>query len=235
MTLQAFRADAIDHLRWRLPEISMLAASMAAWLALAARAGVHMHSAGAAANWRHWMLMVAAMMLPLQVDKIRLTAERSLWSRRHRAALEYLVGYLSVWAALGAPLSLAFTLLHIGHRVDWRLGTAMGLVITAAWLVSPWKRVAARMCHRTAPLSAAGWEADRDCICFGWLSGSTCALNCWPLMLVCWLSSHSFIAMLFSFVLSWIDRHFPPDYARNAAAVVVLALSFGLAGVFFQN
>jgi hypothetical protein len=211
----------------------MLTLSAAAWLALAARARVETHAADAASNWWHWMLMVAAMMLPLQIDKVRLTAERSLWSRRHRATAGYLLGYLGVWAALGVPLSWAFTQLHIAHRIDWRLGTAIGLLAAAAWLLSPWKQVAARMCHRTATLSVSGWEADRDCVSFGWISGCGCALNCWPLMLVCWLSGHSFVAMLFSFALGWTDRHFPPHYFRNAAAVAGLALAFGLAGILW--
>jgi Predicted metal-binding integral membrane protein (DUF2182) len=232
MRLQAPSSDALGQLRWRLPEISMLTLSSAAWLALAARPRVHIHVGGSAANWWHWMLMVAAMMLPLQIDKIRLIAERSLWSRRHRASSGYLVGYLSVWAVLGLPLSWGFAQWHIAYRIDWRLGAAIGFLATAVWLRSPWKRVAARMCHRTAPLSAAGWEADRDCICYGWIAGCACALNCWPLMLVCWLSNHSFIAMLFSFALGWTDRHFPPNYPRNAAVVAVLALAFGFAGVF---
>src|SRR5581483_1247250 len=128
-----------------------------------------------------------AMMLPLQIDKIRYTVERSLWSRRHRASLCYLLGYLGVWALAGLPRSLAFTRWNVAHLIDWRLGAAMGFLATAAWFLTPWKRLAARMCHRTATLSAHGWEADRDCIIYGWMSGCGCALNCWPLMMVCWL------------------------------------------------
>ncbi len=223
--------ETLEEFRWRLPEIWMLTLSAAAWLALAALAPIHRHDAGSTANWGHWMLMVAAMMLPLQIDKIRLMVERSLWSRRHRASLGYLLGYLGVWAALGVPLAWGFTRFHIAHRLDWRLGAAIGFLATAAWLLSPWKVVAARLCHWVAPLSADGWEADRDCIFYGSIAGCTCALNCWPLMLVCWLSGHSFIAMLFSFSVGWIDRHFPPNYSRNAAAVTVLASAFAIAGM----
>src|ERR1051325_578350 len=85
----------------RFPEFWVLAASAAAWVVLAARAGEHVHHAGvhsdAGANWRHWRSMVTAMMLPLQIQGVRLTGERSLWLRRHRAILGYLLGYLSVW------------------------------------------------------------------------------------------------------------------------------------------
>jgi hypothetical protein len=70
---------------------------------LAARTGVHVHQPGAVSNWWQWMLMVAAMILPLQIDGVRRIAEYSLWSRRHRAIAGYLVGYLIVWAAAGVP------------------------------------------------------------------------------------------------------------------------------------
>jgi hypothetical protein len=215
-----------------LPEIPMLALSAAAWLVLAARGGTHVHAPGAAGSWWHWMLMVAAMMLPLQIAKIRLTAERSFWSRRHRASAEYLLGYLSVWGAIGVPLAWAFTRWRIADRIDWPLGAAIGFVATAAWLLTPWKRSAARMCHRTIPLSVDGWRADRDCLWFGWTSGCSCALNCWPLMLVCSLSGHNIVAVPVSFALGWTDRHFPHDDSRNIAVVTVLAFSFGIGELF---
>jgi hypothetical protein len=216
----------------RFPEFWMLAASAGAWVVLAARAGVHLHHpavhSDAGANWRHWMLMVAAMMLPFQIQGVRLTAERSLWLRRHRAILGYLLGYLSVWGLAGIPLACVFTALGISHRIGWREGTAIGFLLAAAWLVSPWKAITSRMCHRTVPLSPAGWRADRDCLGYGWIAGCGCALNCWPLMLVCWLSGHSFIAMVLGFGLGWVDRHGAPNYRLHATAAAMLGLAFGV-------
>jgi hypothetical protein len=206
----------------------MLGVSAVAWLVLAARTRAHIHQASAAANWWHWMLMVTAMMLPLQIRGVRLTAEHSLWQRRHRATLGYLLGYLSVWALAGVPLAWAFIVLGIPHRIGWLEGAAIGFLIETAWLASPWKLIAARMCHRTLPLSPTGWQADRDCLGYGWISGCGCALNCWPLMLVCWLSGHSFIAMIFGFGLGWADRHTTADYRRHAMAAAVLGLAFGM-------
>jgi hypothetical protein len=205
----------------------MLALSSSAWVALALRVRIHVHPADVAANWWHWMIMVAAMMLPLQIHAIRLTAERTLWSRRHRAIAGYLLGYLSVWGVVGLTLSLAFMALEISHRLDWRLGAATGFLVAAAWQVSPWKRGAARLCHRTLPLSPTGWRADLDCLAYGWIGGCACMLNCWPLMLVCWLSSHSFLAMTAGFGFGWMDRHFPPS-RLSALAVGILGLVFGL-------
>jgi hypothetical protein len=219
---------AFEHLSGRFPEFWMLAVSAVAWLAVAAQAGRHIHYDGVAANWWHWMLMVTAMMLPLQIQGVRLTAERSLWTRRHRAILGFLLGYLSVWALAGAPLSWAATVLAIPSRVGWMEGAAIGFLVETAWLISPWKRIAALMCHRTLPLSPAGWRADRDCLGYGWIAGCGCALNCWPLMLVCVLSGHSFIAMILGFGLAWADRHATLDYRLDAMIAAVLGAAFGL-------
>jgi len=216
----------------RHPELWTVAASAGAWVILAARARGHVHYehlyAHAVQNWQHWMIMVAAMMLPLQIRGIRLTAERSLWSRRHRAVLGYLLGYLFVWGFSGVPLAWGFSTLGISHRISWMDGAAVGFLVLAAWLVSPWKKLAARMCDRSVPLSPTGWRADRDCLTYGCVAGYTCALNCWPLMLVCWLSAHSFITMIVGFGLGWIDRHLAPNYWLHAIAAAMLGLGFSL-------
>jgi len=217
-----------DHLRLRCPEYWILALSAAAWIMMAARAGVHVHQPGAAANWWHWLLMVAAMMLPLKIDGVRWTAERSLWSRRNRSIAGYLAGYVGVWALAGIPLAWASARFELPHRLDWMLGATIGLLVAAAWLLTPWKATAARMCHRTLPLSPLGWKADRDCVSYGWISGCGCAGNCWPLMLVCWLSGHSLLIMSIGFGFGWADRHFAPNYKGHALLLLALASVFGI-------
>jgi len=207
----------------------MLAVSAASWLALFAQTGAPVHNSGVVANSRHRMLMVLAMMLPLQIHGVRSTAERSLWPRRHRAILAFLFGYLAVWALAGAVLSCAVTAFSISHRIAWMLGAAFGFLIETFWQLSPWKQVAALMCHSTVPLAPDGWRADRDCLHYGWTIGYGCALNCWPLMLVCWLSGHSLTAMVLAFVLGWTDRHSGQDTRLRAIAAAALATTFAIA------
>jgi hypothetical protein len=204
------------HFRWRFPEYWMLALSAAAWLLLAAGQGGDVHQRGARADSLHWILMVLAMMLPLQIANVRLTAERSLWSRRDRSITGYLVGYVSVWALAGLPLAWATAEFGFAHRINWIAGGVTGFTIAAAWLVTPWKATAARLCHRTVPLSPAGWEADQDCVGYGWISGCACMFNCWPLMIGCWLSGHSLVIMFVAFGLGWADRHFAPSDKAQA-------------------
>src|SRR5262245_54088200 len=212
----------------RFPEFWMLVASAAAWLALAAWAEGHIHYDGVATNWWHWMLMVTAMMLPLQIQGVRITAERSLWPRRHRAILGFVLGYLSVWAVSGAVLCFAVPALAIPGRLGWMEGAAIGFFIEAAWLIAPWKRFTARMCHRTLPLSPYGWRADRDCFGYGCTAGYGCALNCWPLMAVCWLTGHSLIAMIVGFGLAWADRQSIYDYKVHSTVAAIVGAAFGL-------
>jgi hypothetical protein len=223
-----WNAVEVRQLSERFPEFWMLAVSAAAWVVVIARTGGHTHDPGVALNWWHWMLMVAAMMLPLQIQGVRLTAERSLWPRRHRAILGFLLGYLSVWALAGVPLSWALTALALPGRLGWMEGAAIGFFVAALWLISPWKQIAARMCHRTLPLSPGGWRADRDCLGYGAITGYGCALNCWPLMLMCCLSGHSLIAMILGFGLGWADRYGAPHSRLHATIAAVLAVVLGV-------
>ena len=51
----------------------------------------------AAADFALWMVMVGAMMLPTTAPAVRDVATRSYRSRRPRAVLEYILGYLAAW------------------------------------------------------------------------------------------------------------------------------------------
>ncbi len=220
----------VRDLNGRFPEFWMLALSAVVWVALAVRTGGHIHYAGIVGNWWHWMLMVFAMMLPLQVHAVRWTAEHSLWPRRHHAIFVFLIGYLGLWALVGVVFSWIATVFASLHRIGWMEGAAIGLLIEAVWLLSPWKRFASHMCHRTLSLSPSGWRADWDCLSYGWIIGYGCALNCWPLMLLCWLAGHNFIAILLGFSVACADRYATSDHRLHAMATAILGSAFG---VFF--
>ena len=214
---------------WRHPEYWTVALSLGAWLVLAGRAVTHAHTHGLLAQWSHWLLMTAAMMLPLTTSAVRHTAERSLWPRRHRAILGFLVGYGAVWALAGAPLALLASVTRLPGQIGWASGAAIGFLLAAAWFLTPWKRLATSLCHRTIPLAPLGWRADRDCLRFGWNSGCYCAFNCWPFMLVCWLSAHSFLAMTGGFAFGWLERYRMPNHQIYAALLATLAAAFAVA------
>jgi hypothetical protein len=218
----------LAYFRWRFPEYWMLALSAVAWFLMAAHHGAHVHRQGLLAHLLNWLLMVVAMMLPIQIDGVRQTAERSLWPRRNRSIAEYLLGYLCIWLLAALPLVLASAELGLTQSINQPVGAAIGFLIAAAWTVSPWKVMAMRMCQRTSCLSPLGWKADWDCVAYGWIKGRACVFNCWPLMLACWLSGHSLAVMSFAFGLGWAERHFAPNYKRQAALLAWLALVVGV-------
>ena len=89
--------------------------------------------------WGHWALMVGAMMLPVAAPHVRVVAVRSLWSRRHRSAGLFLVGYLALWLLAGAataggarPPGCATSRLALGGRRSRRGRGLAGLRPTQA-------------------------------------------------------------------------------------------------------
>ncbi len=175
-----------------------------------------------------WMVMIVAMMIPMVVVPIRTAAACSLWARRHRAIVGFLIGYITPWLAFGIIASIATFAFRIQH---WnpQLVAAMGFAAAAFWQVTSLKRRSLLVCHRTYPISPNGWRADRDCWQYGWSVGSWCLVSCWALMLGCMLAGHSLAAMFGATVVGWTERTKPrPDQRLLCAIIGLLALSYGL-------
>jgi predicted metal-binding membrane protein len=138
-----------------------------------------------------WLVMVAAMMLPLTILPVRHVAFRSFSNRRYRAISQFLLGYLMLWAVVGAamaPLSYAIP--------PSTMGLSLALVVAVGWQLTPTKSRALLRCHRTVPLTPVGWRAPVDCLFYGLRTGADCALSCWALMLPSVIASHSLLIML---------------------------------------
>jgi hypothetical protein len=175
-----------------------------------------------------WALMVAAMMLPLVVVPVRRTARASLWRRRHRAVAEFLIGYGLIWLPFGA-VALAF--LTWWQPQLWV--TAATFAVAAIWELSPLKRRALILCHRTIPLRPSGWQADLDCLRYGAIQGRSCLLSCWAIMLAPMVTPQRLPAMAVVALLCWLERFWPRRRQRfetlalggTALGFVVLALA----------
>lgn len=90
-----------------------------------------------------------------------------------------MVGYVAVWAVFGLAINL------VAHLFDLRgsqLAVAAGLLVVAAWELTPWKRRALRACYATIPLAPRGLKADMACVRFGIRNGLVCVQGCWTLM-----------------------------------------------------
>ncbi|MGI9146424.1 MAG: DUF2182 domain-containing protein [Chloroflexota bacterium] len=184
-------------------------------------------------NTADWLLMVAAMMLPVVVFSIRVSAARSLWRRRHRAIGGFLIGYIGPWVVMGA--GLAGVAVEIGlerwlHGLPWLAGAGFG--VAAAWHLAPARQRAVRGCHRTAPLAPDGWRADRDCLHFGWSTGCQCLISCWALMVACVLAGHTLAAMAGATTLAVAERYFVRARQRIAfGPLLSLGLVYGVLGL----
>ena len=130
---------------------------------------------------RGWVLMLAAMMLPVIAAPLRHVRDRSFARRRGRAMLLFVSGYLAVWMVAGAALEAVALTARSVAPLPVALGVAFAAAIT--WQVSPAKQWCLNRCHRRPQLAAFGWAADRDAFNFGLASGAACTGACWALML----------------------------------------------------
>ena len=137
-----------------------------------------------------WATMTLAMMPLLAVPMIRHVAARSFATRRDRAIAGFLAGLLGLWLLVGGLALTALGGLPATLLSDPKTAAAAFLV-AAAWQLTPMKRTALRRCHRTMPLAATGWRADRDCLHYGVTHGVDCIASCWAVMLAMAVGPHS--------------------------------------------
>lgn len=179
------------------------------------------HSMTFAQDLKLWMLMVAAMMLPLVFNNLWVTAAGSLWKRRHRAIAGFLVGYFGPWLALGL---VAAGLRELPQTHSYTVPACI-FAFAAWWLTTGMHRRAVVGCHSTVPLAPLGWQADRDCIRFGAIIGGACLYSCWPLMLGCMFTGHSLIAMGGGMAVSILERRsYRPRKRAMLATTLALAI-----------
>jgi predicted metal-binding membrane protein len=173
-------------------------------------------------------LMVGAMMVPLTIGALRVTAPRSLWARRNRAVAAYLVGFVTVWALAGAVLSDLFELLNQNLAVPEPEGTGVALAIASIFQLTSIKRRALNGHHRTRPLAPQGLAAHFDCFRYGVDGGTQCLLSCGPMMAAMVLNMTALLLIPVSaIVIVERYRYRPPTrmtaVALGLTAVVVVA------------
>lgn len=217
-----------QHFFWAHPEWWAAVLCGAAWVALLVRGWQHAghemhHRMSVPQEVQHWLLMVAAMMLPLLFETLRWTAEGSLWARRHRAMAGFLAGYTGPWLAFG----LLAAVLRQGPWSHSNMTAGLGFSVAAWWGLTSWHRRAIKECHRVRPLAPVGWQADGDCLRFGGAVGVACVWSCWPLMLACTFAGHGLVAIIGGAVLGWVERRSRQPYPR-----AVLAGTLALAGYY---
>jgi len=180
--------------------------------------------------WSHWVLMVAAMMLPVLAPQVRTLAMRSLWPRRQRSAAFFVVGYAVVWVVAGGALLAALVALGVEPLgLPWLIGI---LLVAAVWQVSTPRKRVMRRCGSLRLGAATGLSADLNCARVGVRAGGRCLVTCGPLMLAM-VASHSLLLMAGLLAVMLSERSRGPDPRRRvgrpleAWAIVGLAVVAG--------
>jgi hypothetical protein len=210
---------------WQHPEWWTYAVSVVSGYVMVAHAhehGMHVHHhlmSPSLEAW-HWLLMIVAMMLPLQYDQLRWVAFRSYAERRQPAMLAYVLGFLAVWLLAGAPV-VALRAASFTHSHG---AAAVAFAAAAVWAFLPSHERAARACHYRRGLVPRGLAGLADTAKHGGQIGVSCVISCWPLMLACAVTGHSIVAMLAGAAISARERFaFRPSPPRNAVGPLVLA------------
>jgi predicted metal-binding membrane protein len=232
----------LRRLSWAYPEWWSLCLSAAAWLGIFCSvpslfSGVHspehMHILAGSKQSAlsaflkeisSWLLMVVAMMFPMTISAVRTTAARSLWCRRHRAIGIFLIGYISAWMVFGVAILAGIGKIEsqlLSHS-EW---IALSFSVALLWQMTPIKRRAVMFCHQTRPLAPVGWPANRDCLRYGWATGSWCVISCWGLMVPCMLSGHSILPMMCGIAVGWKERN---RFRVNQLVICTVIASFAI-------
>lgn len=185
-------------------------------------------SAGTTMDWTFPMLavMVLAMMLPATTGSVRQVGARSLWCRRRRAAGEWIAGYVGVWLAASAVIvGLRAATTAAGVLTTGPLALVIGLVLAAAWQLTPFKRAALNGCHRTRPLALRGVRADWDCFAWGTMIGRECVISCGPMMAAMTLGATSSLTVMLGLTAVVLTERFRHRTPRRASAVVLAVLA----------
>jgi hypothetical protein len=211
---------------WLHPEWWTIGLAAGAWAVMLLHAwrnsahGLH-HGVALIAEIALWMLMVAAMMLPLVTDTIRFVASASLWARRHRAIAGFVLGYFIPWLAVGVVAAT----IRKGNWTHTYAAPALAFLAAAWWQKSVTYRRAMSACQSTWPIAPLGWCADRDCLRFGNFIGLACIRTCWPLMFACEFAGHGLVAMIGGMVVGLIERRRSRRRRHSAALVATVAMA----------
>jgi hypothetical protein len=228
--------------RWEHPDWWLLVVAVGAWTILLAEtigspdtSSGQTHHKGSSSDWSEsatwlawWLLMVAAMMMPLAMRDARWLAHRSLARRRGRTVALHVLGFLLVWTGLGAVVAAAVSTIGLGTRA-----AAISLAAAAVWHVSPVRRRVLGRCGPGRAPAIRGLRADTDCVLAGTRTGRLCLITC-GFPMVAMGATHSIAVMGAVAMIGASERRRgpnPEDRAARpteAAALAVVAAAVAL-------
>jgi hypothetical protein len=229
------------------PERWVYGLSLGAWALLAlgpgpvagagsgSGSGHHGHSHASQGAWatnaRLFLIMVAAMMLPLVAPAVRHIGRTSLWRHRHRSSALYVVGFAAVWVVFASAVSTVQALLGVpGSGTGWIAVTA---AVAAGWQQTKWRRSVAARCGERPVLPVRGWRCAQRSVGAGWRYGCRCLILCGPSMLIM-AATHQLPLMLAVFAIHAYERRRGPNpfaEQRRHVPAAAYALIAGAAAV----
>ena len=185
---------------------------LAAW-AITVRSPAGM-DASAAAFLGLWTVMMAAMMLPSAAPLVLLYRQSATGTRTTSLTL----GYLLVWAALGA---FAYLYMRSGIMIPaWTVLAAAG-----AYQLTPLKAACLRRCRTPADFLILRW--GRNPLRLGAEHGAWCAGCCWALMVVLVVAGSMGLGWVVALAALVLVEKLAPygDVVARAAGIVLVALA----------
>jgi hypothetical protein len=185
--------------------------------------------AGLLDPWRlvaDWVLMTAAMMLPLTSAACARVAHAAVPRLRTWAVLLHLAAYVLAWLVPGlvlVPLGLAAEASGIPGLA------AAGLAAALVWSATPLAQSARNEMHRSFGIRGFGGVALLDSMRSGAAQAVPCVVSCWPWMIVPFLFGEIHRpVMVIAAAYLFLDRMEPPSKPRwrlpPALGVLVRAL-----------
>lgn len=190
-----------------------------------------------------WTLMMAAMMLPA-VSPVAALYVLSFQRPGGRRLVEFALGYLLVWTAVGVPafgvaVAVDAASMPVPEAARW---TVVGVLLAlAVYQLTPLKLLCLRHCR--SPLAQllhyAGYQGGLRDLRVGAHHGLYCAGCCWPLMvlLVAVGTMHLGVMLALTAVIA-AEKLLPRGLAISravAAAAAVLAVAFAVSPGLFAR
>jgi predicted metal-binding membrane protein len=179
-----------------------------------------------------WLLMVVATMSLLLHRPIQHVWNRSLRGRRLRATVEFAAGYVGLWIAAAALLTLLSIVLRSVLTGPAILPFLAGIALALLWQGSPAKRRLLNASHALQPLPAFGLAAEWASLRFGVTNAAACVGSCWALMLLPLLAGPAHIAVMMVVALVMLcERHATPRDVRASPPFLAAGTSVALASL----
>jgi predicted metal-binding membrane protein len=159
--------------------------------------------------------------------QVRAVAQRSVWSRRQRSAGWFVLGYVGLWAAVGAGLVALVVGTGLGSASDLLV---VSLLLAAAWQTSAPRRRLVRRCEALKLGPPSGRAGDLDCARLGVRAGVRCLQECWPAM-IAMAVSQSLVLMMGLTVVLLTERTRGANPQRRGGRPLEAWVLAGFAGV----